>query len=359
MLLRILLFDDIPENRQEVLSALTGALGSQGLVHQFEPTADDKQVTHEARLIEELKGREDHPVSLIVADRDLSAYKPNLGGLSEGTVRRVADVIGVPECGYARGERPDDDDYIERGEHREACIRLSLKRGLKQFADQVVAIAQGFSAIVERIPTAITDGGKKTPGNLLARILDKAEYADKISLFASGDQNRLEAVTRTSKSKADTAEWHRRAACLLGYWLWDSVLRFPGVVVNDTAASSYLNIGEDAFKDNAVHSLFASAIYRGPFADAKDRLWWRGSLDDVVARSGCDDGRAFAIHELKRDVPPSQCCENPAKKAGFYCMLSRRPVSLENSKGNLPWFPRGADLARVSTSKLEELGPWI
>jgi hypothetical protein len=40
-------------------------------------------------------------------------------------------------------------------------------------------------------------------------------------------------------------------------------------------------------------------------------------------------------------------------------MLSEKPVSLKNSRGGLPWFPRGADLARVSKSKMEELEPWL
>jgi hypothetical protein len=45
--------------------------------------------------------------------------------------------------------------------------------------------------------------------------------------------------------------------------------------------------------------------------------------------------------------------------AGYYCMLRELPVSFENSKGGLPWFPRGADLARVSRSAYEQLGPWL
>jgi hypothetical protein len=40
-------------------------------------------------------------------------------------------------------------------------------------------------------------------------------------------------------------------------------------------------------------------------------------------------------------------------------MLSKKPVSLENSKGGLTWFPRGADLARISNKKFEEDVPWL
>ena len=82
-------------------------------------------------------------------------------------------------------------------------------------------------------------------------------------------------------------------------------------------------------------------------------------LDDILEEHDCEDGRSLASKLLGHEIPPSQCCDDPKVSAGYYCMLSERPVSLENSKGGLSWFPRGADLARVSKSKLEELGPWL
>ena len=356
--MRILLFDDIRGNREEVTAALKAALGARGEIQEFVP-GKEAAGTHEDRLAKDLLQSPNTPVDLIIADRDLSGYTNEYRGLSESTVRRVADALGIPECGYARGERRDDPDYISRGEHREACIRLDLKP-LDRFAARAVAIADGFSMITKYLQESKAAGQKTTAAKLLAQILGKPQYADKIALYASGDQSRLMAVHRLRTVKEDEPQKIRRMTCLLGYWLWDSVLRFPGVTVGVIPASSYLNIQLEAFCDDPqIQELFQTAVYQGPFSGAKIKMWWRGMLDDIVSQADCKDGREFATKKLKRDIPPSQCCDESAIPAGYYCMLKQKPVSLKNSKGNLPWLPRGADLARVSNSSYEELVPWL
>ena len=83
------------------------------------------------------------------------------------------------------------------------------------------------------------------------------------------------------------------------------------------------------------------------------------ALDDILAEKDYPDGKSFVENVLNRPIPPSKCCEDPTLPAGYYCMLSGKPVSLKNSTGGLAWFPRGADLTRVSNSQLEELKPWL
>lgn len=211
------------------------------------------------------------------------------------------------------------------------------------------------SAVV--LGEALRDAGKKSPGRILAHILNKREYSDKIMLYASGDQHRMESVLRAARGRKE--EMHRRLANLFGYWLWDSVLRYPGVVVNAIAASSYLNIHRDAFDAPDVQRLFDAARYCGPFSGAREALWWRGMLDDIIAATRFRDGREYATSQLGREIGRSQCCEDPEIPAGYYCMLRREPVSLKHSKAGLTWFPRGADLARISDSKYEEVVPWL
>jgi hypothetical protein len=360
MSLKIILFDDMQENLNAVLAALRSELADNGSVLSFAAGAGGKKDgTFEERLALDLTVAPNAPIDLIVADRDLSNYAPDYTGLSESTVRRVADMVGVPECGYARGERADDDEYIKRGEQRESCIRLSRKPSDAAFAKHVVAVGNGFAEITKKLSEIMEPAARKSPGRMLASVLGKPEYAEKISLFASGDQGRLGALAAVRGSK-DAGERNRRLACVLGYWLWDSVLRFPGVVLNEVAASSYLNIRLHEFRQNMhIRKLFAGAIYAGPFAAAKPTLWWRGMLEDLVAEAGAVDGRIYATRQLGTEVPRSECCEDASKPAGYYCFLSERPVSLENSKAGLTWFPRGADLARVCKSRYEEDEPWL
>lgn len=360
MSLRILVFDDRKENRDAVTAALRAELAGRGEVKAFAAGIGEmKEGIFEDRLVKDLSTAPNAPIDLIVADRDLSAYTPDYTGLSESTVRRASDTMGVPECGYARGERADDGEYVERGEQRESCIRLSRMPDDATFARQVVAVGDGFAEITQKLAQIKEPAARKSPGRMLAAVLGKLEYAEKISLYASGDQNRLGALAAVRKTKV-AEERNRRLACVLGYWLWDSVLRFPGVVANEVAVSSYLNIRLDDFRQNgAIRELFAPALYRGPFAAAKPALWWRGMLDDLIAEGGAVDGRTYAEKKLGTNVARSECCEDPTKPAGYYCFLSERPVSLANSKPGLPWFPRGADLARVCKSRYEEDEPWL
>ncbi|MGD1277549.1 MAG: hypothetical protein ABR964_10030 [Tepidisphaeraceae bacterium] len=356
--MKIVLFEDSQQYEQELLKAMKDALSDRDETIIFrarQPKANVKPVTYETRLEQDLSDAGHLDASLIVADLDLSALSL-YGGLSELQVRRVAERFGIPECCYARGEN-EGRELLRSAELGEARIAVSLKEGNQEFAKQVVSIAKGFALIESRLPDALKTSGKKSPGKLLAATLGKPEYAEKIALYASGDQNRLASVLGVKGSDNENL---RRLTCLLGYWLWDSILRYPGVVANEVAASSYLNIHEDSFRTNPdIQRLFAKARYDGPFAEAKGPLWWRGVLDDIVATSGASDGRDFAAKQLRQQVERSQCCEDPSKPAGYYCMLSKKPVSLENSKGGLTWFPRGADLARISRSKYEEDVPWF
>lgn len=358
--MKIILLDDIPANREPVLLALKQAFGAGHTVQLFAAgAAGVREGTYESRITKDLLHAANAPIDLIVADRDLSGYTEHYNGLSEPTIRRVADALVIPEVGYARGEDEEGVEYLQQGEHREACIRLPLKPTLDAFAQRIVGIANGFQKIIEKVSQTAKAARKRSPGTLLAGILEKPEYSDKISLFSSGDQNRLSAFNSMLKTK-DTKERDRRLGCLLGYWLWDSILRFPGVVVDGVAASSYLNIRAKDFAENPkIRGLFDKARYVGPFSDALDPLWWRGALDDVVSQGECPDGRTLAEKQLKQEIPRSECCEDPSKPAGYYCVLSKRPVSLENSLAGLPWFPRGADLARVSKKKHEEEVPWL
>jgi len=352
-MIKLVLFEDTNELADSLIAAIKQIVPPNGDVIRFDAPADGDGNIYEDRLVATLSKPPYMDASLIIADRDLSKT-PGFSGLAEPTVRRVAHTLAIPECTYAR--TMNESEFLRAAEQRESCIAVSIEDEEK-CAAQIIAIAQGFADIRERL-SQLQTGPRRSPGRLLADVLGKPEYADKISLYASGDQNRLASVLRPRGE--GNYEKLNRLTCLLGYWLWDSVLRYPGVIVNDVAASSYLNIHVDTFLHEAdVSGVFEAARYAGPFELARGPLWWRGMLDDMVAAEDCVDGRAFVVKRLSKHVLRSECCEDHDQQAGYYCMLSNQPVSLKNSKGGLPWFPRGADLARVSTSQYDELGPWL
>jgi hypothetical protein len=357
--LNILLFDDVEENLREVQDLISKELGVKGKVEAYPLVRRETSKLGDPEPFEDIIERElrkrAEPVSLIVADRDLSRAT-DYRGLSEPTVRRAAERLAIPECGYARGESGDAISYLDIGEKREECIRLSLTPQ-DVFARKVVDIAEGFEWMKEQVPNVMQKmkGRQPSPAKILAELLGVPDQVEKISLFAVGDKNRLGDIPRLGKSSSD--ERARRLAYLLGYWLWDSVLFFPGLVVNEIAASSYLNISVEEFRKKDVASLFSAAKYLGPFSYARGPLWWRGRLDSLLG--DFEDGNSLATTNLGREVAPCLCSVDPSIQAGFVCVLSNKPVSSKNSTGKLLWLPRGADLARVSRTMIDEFGPWL
>jgi hypothetical protein len=358
---KIVLFEDTQETRLELLGALKRHAAAQGdAVLGFEagsfvePEAEQQRM-YEERLKKILGSAPYDGVTLIVADRDLSkSQDSHFGGLSVTSVAAAAKRLSIPLCSYAR--QPDIEEYEWRGRWEEGHIVLRFSHGMDELARRAVLAARGFAQISEGLPEVLRDKSNNSAAKLLAALLGKPEFSDKIALYGVGDQNRLTEVLAKAKLAVHDV---RPMSHFLGYWLWDSLLRYPGLFVNEIAAASYLNIDPADFGKANVRALFTSALYRGPFADERNPQWWRGLLDDIVAGENCVDGLELAKKKANQATQRCKCRVDPNRSAGYYCIISRAPVSLENSKGGLSWFPRGADLTRISKDKFEEYGPWL
>jgi len=261
----------------------------------------------------------------------------------ESHVQRMIEVGFEPTGGIA----------VDHGDLMQAMVKFERP----ELPDFVTQQKEGFSEIAIALSDKEKLSSKLSVPKTLATILGKPHLADKFSLYASGDHSRLTSLIRP-KGENDAARV-KRLSCFLGYWLWDSILRYPGIVVDEIAASSHLNIDLQEFRRPDVQSLFDGDLYKGPFAAAKPKLWWRSMLDDSVGQSGEPSGREFATKKLGRSVEQSKCCENSAIPAGYYCFFKQQPVSYENSKPGLAWFPRGADLTRISNLEYAEKVPWL
>jgi hypothetical protein len=127
-------------------------------------------------------------------------------------------------------------------------------------------------------------------------------------------------------------------------------------LVGEVPAASYLNIDPKDFVKGNVQKLFQKAKYRGPFSDLHN-WWWRHQLEDMLTQNKCDDGFALA---KKNRLSVHQCKDSQTgDRAGYYCMVTGEPVSADNSKSEISWFPSGADLARIRLDKYKELAPWV
>lgn len=233
-------------------------------------------------------------------------------------------------------------------------IILDIGKGTARFAKECKIIFDGFQEIRTKFD-AIRGKRPKSPAEIMAKILGKPDIQDRIALYGAGDQHMVEDILPYSDKKS-TIE--KRIPRLLGYWLWDSILRYPGIVVYGKAAASYLNIDPKDFDKPKVKELFKRALYEGPFAGIKE-YWWRDELDNILHEAKCANGHELAIKK-KFKVSECKCSVDKRLTAPrFYCMITEEPVSEANSKSNISWFPPGADLARIAKPQYEKLAPWI
>jgi len=355
----VLLFEDKRDERETILKALKTTLPKGVEVIPFIGTAVPLNGTYETRLLNAFKN-EFKQASLILCDQDLSQIE-GYSGLSANVVTAIAREEGIPIAIYGRG---NNDDMLQRLRQRRHFLerRFILELGdewiPESFAKSAAMVLRGCMEIREFLKEATKKGkaGGGSPAVWLSRILGKDSIRTRLSLYGSGDQQYLETLVFTDVS-ADSNKAIRILSSELSYWLWDSILRFPGILVDETAAASLLNLSPSSWEKEGVRKLFSSALYTGPFSTRKQH-WWRDEIVAILSKNECADGLELAKMKKISGVAPSKCSVDPSKKAGYYCMLSRQPVSIENSVGSIPYFPSGADLARISSKEFARIAPW-
>lgn len=354
----IILFEDDAKTAPLLQRLIGKKLKRKRAVSVFEPSAQaETQLPYEDRLAAEVKTRGYDKATLWVTDRDLSKTR-HYQGLSEPIVWKVAARFGVPLCKYARGDT--DDNVFERQKSWGDAQIILPASDLDVLAGRVAILADGFQIIARKLDQIerrkSLASTLRTPADVMAHLLDRPDDAGKIALYGSGDQRMVSEILPFAIGAKSHKDLKTRLPSLMGYWLYDSILRFPGLLVNSVAAASYLNISVPAFQKLSVQKLFKPATYVGPFADPNDPHWWRTDLDELLVKSQAKDGNEFARKKLKIDIPR---CLDGGKRAGLYCMVTHRPVSETNSVGQISWFPPGADLARVRKDVYDQVGPWL
>lgn len=311
-------------------------------------------------------------VCLIVSDRDISTSK-RFPGLSEAVVTKAAATVGLPICVYASGKGTKEDAVLERSRSGGDGRIVLDPSDFAVMGEQVSTIAQGMLEVEEHVLSISRNKRKPLRGAaaVVASILDAPEAEEHLSLYVRGDQ-RMVAELLPARSKAQLkaesgaldARGLRRISTVLGTWFYDSVLRFPGLILDRVAAGSFLGIDPDELLTKTVQRALANAVYAGPFHSSRDIRWWRSRLADLVGSSAVESGREAIRKSIGRTPKPCRCSfvtKEPhlPRPSGFTCVVTHAPVCEAHSVGQISWLPRGADLARVRRDIYEQLSPWI
>ncbi len=359
----ILLFEDREANVAEFTDALRPHLGTDVELLVF-PLQESPSGTgpYEDQLAEALDKSRYANVVLVVTDRDLSTKA--WGGLSEAAVTRAASARGLPVACYRQAILNVEDRL--RRVPGDGQIELPLD--VEDRAAQVAILARGFVQLENlvrehRARTRATGAQltrESTPGQLIASILEQPITASRFDSYACADRGAVEEILNLPEDATVTKKIQRRLIVALGVWLADVVMQYPGLLVDEVAAASYLDIHPRDFAKPEVRALFRSARYKnGPFATERRPMWWKHLLDDLLDDAGAVTGRDLCGKRGIKRIRFCPCSVDKTISAGYYCMATAQPLSAENSSGRVNWFPPGAELARLTKATHRKLAPWI
>lgn len=360
----IILFDDETKERDLISMALAKAFKATAEVVVFEAGARNRGKTFETMLISDLEPYLAR-TRLILCDQDLSKMN-GYAGLSAETVTSVARDEGLSIGLYGRGNSDVMADRVKQKRkflERRFFLEFGDASNLESFCAETVGIFQGCREVFDHVKGAVFSDFKRgvrakrgTPSSLMCELLGRTEIQTRLSLYGAGDQQYLESLA-TVDAIEEPRKACRNISSELSYWLWESILRFPGILLNKGAAASFLNIDPKHFETKPVRALFKGALYKGPFSNV-DARWWRDDLQEILNQNRVENGLALAKARGLGHVTRCKCSVDPKIDAGYYCMLSDKPVSLKNSVGKIPYFPPGADLARIAIGEFEKVAPW-
>jgi hypothetical protein len=284
--------------------------------------------------------------SLVVLDWDLSRYEHPV---TSELVRGICDDVALPVCTY-RTERGEVGRVkrLQRWQDREIAIDSSMP------PERVAAMCgwclRGFVAIDQAFGS-----GRPLAGAVKSLLRPPTSAEVQLDQYAWGSPEALQVAERPDHQD-------RFAATTLGYWIYNRLLQFPGVLLNGIAAASYLDIDPKSLERTDVRDFFTPALYQGPFADTGP-YWWTSGLDDVCAAYSLpEDGTLVtgrtALARAGIEVPRVKCSRGH-DGAGYYCIITRQPVCAEHSEQPTGWLPIGADRSRIESGRFQELGAWL
>ncbi|WP_127025295.1 hypothetical protein [Rheinheimera mangrovi] len=379
----ILLIDDTPSKRELLLKALEDEFAD-GSVHiqtvtdqnvdEYLPVKDDglnkgiRSGAPEDRLSFYLQNNPN--IKLVIVDHDLSLLESQM---SESVVAAACQNAGVPHCRYSRttGFQTTRQQLLELVEKSQVySIKIDI-RDIESFdfGNQPVCLStirniyEGFEQLRCLIFRMDKEMLNKGPAAILSSILGYPglepmfqQYATSYSVMAEILKIR-EIMDGDTKTEFEPIIRHR-LSYILGFWLYNVILKYPGILLNEVAASSYVNLDVDCFLKNK--DAFSDAKYQGPFSKMNNHsYWWRYKLDDILIDNDCEDGINYLQSQGIDDLKPSVCHVSKDTPAGFYCLFTKSPISLEHSVGSLSWMPNGADLSRVSKDLYDEVAPFL
>lgn len=320
---------------------------------QFEKNDDSISNADEDIWSRVFENEED--IICIVSDHDLSGL--NNIRISESVLANACKKVSIPICTYHRQSKNTTESHkLRKSINQSRSFSIEIDITNKYAANEIISIAKGFLLLKNEINLKEIDELKKGPSFIISSILKKPELETNFSRYSSSNTLASDIIKNKNDFISDGNLLKIKIPFILGCWLYNYILPFPGVILNSIAAASFINLDVDSF--NEYNELFNAAKYTGPFSE-NTNYWWRHDLDKILIENNCEDGVELLQKHHITTASPCKCSVSQESPAGFYCLVTQLPISLEESTGNLSWVADGADLCRINKEIYDQLAPMM
>jgi len=362
----VILFEDDPRRSEKLQEDFEQAMAEYDSgIEISEPDISESSPDLET-LRQALQG--DQPALLVMLDWDLGE-RPD--GITRGDVKEVCTEEDIPLVIYHRPESSfTQTEQFE--EYDTDDIKFESSKPIEEVGRDGAGIAVGFQEIQNRTSQVFDEylegNSSSSPAPMIYQILNAPEsVAGELEQYNWGTPDAMFGAPDDNEDFDQTTRIQRWSTHL-GYWIWNELLTFPGVLLNPTATAAYLDINHKTFQENHEYlDALEDARYDGPFWKL-DYWFWLPELDSVRGDVMNDTDSQLPIGPEIFDrlglpaIERSECHdENEGGHPGarYYGAMIEAPVCKEHSKRPEGLIPPGATRTRVSSTKYEKYMPWM
>lgn len=327
-----------------------------GLAQKF----DDQGAIEEQLLTRLRKIRDEYGIEIVLLDTDLSKIG---NGIGQVACRLAFQELGLPVCRYTKrhSHTPISNLQTLRRLAVEGASAVwvpgeKVKGDLSEtgLLSWLRAVNAGFvqlrQVLIEK-PELLTRS--LGPAGILAHALGRPSL--KSELLGYTAQNFFFFAAPLDAESANTPIPEAvQLSTRLGYWLVNYILAFPGPILSKNAAAAYLNLTLKTFEQEVVINFLESARYHGPFSQL-DEFYWAEDLLELISDSGGDIAKADELAGVELERVDKENVESSA----YLCILTNKPIAESEAASSPDWIPSGAQVARVTQSLYDELGPML
>lgn len=184
------------------------------------------------------------------------------------------------------------------------------------------------------------------------RDLKEKNWSALIRLLAAPHQDEDDLI-ETKPPLDKNGEWVTFKAAK---WIYDILLRYPGILYNSLYSATELGISEKEFLSKNIQDFFKDATYGGIFN--YDTRWWKSRLYSLARKIMDEDERSLRLNQgfpmaweriKKNKLELSKCIVSGKSPADGVCCILKKPMMLTYSfKYNMDSRPSIMKQARIS-----------